>query len=570
MKKIFYVLTLFATVFAVAPSSAYAFGSQRLVVDTTAAMNIIDRKINDLNVKPKERINYLEDKILGLEKQLKDNGQELAYLNEIHHNLSPLVPKIKNAEVRDQLVQFLESSFQQIPQDSIFAYSKPKDLQKAQNSKDRIAELQKLKEKTTEKIIKSAKKGDFSSGYVIGCLNYFLNKANNNKKILNSDLTKAKSELESEQTRIIAKPAFFTAALWLELMGENTDVPTKKITDTRFDSDPELQSLDDLIKKYYAPVMGRKDFFMDYKDWYSASGQRNEWEETPLILEGKFDGLIKDRLFLFPANLRVQNYIQNKNGERDSWGGDIPVYDKVLVISENGTVPPFEYSLGFQACNRPFSFKTVNTYWDESGKKRDGVSILTTYPESSDGIKLMMYNDGNTWKTVLPDDAEFLSYDEAIDRITKQGHTPQILKLTEFEPVIFSFLVVTNKMIGHTDKNNPDSTVILKYKNSDDTSERSEGYCQIDIPGFSKIYTDKFSGREYSGQVIVAEGTDRNGKKKKYIYRPYIEEIPEGFTLNGREISFSQLIDQVAEGTFNNNTGKWEIEEIEPDPYGDV
>lgn len=572
MKRIICAVGIFVATLSIAPGSAQADVGQRLVVDSVAALNVIGKKVDAINTTPRNNINALQEKISGLEDRLAANNRELAYLNDIHRNISPLVPKIKDTEVRDQLVQFLEMSFKNMPDDSILNYCKPKDVEKARRSENRAAEIQKLKEKATEKILKRAQKGDFSSGYTLGCVDYFLKGANNNRALLNSELSKAQEALEVEKGKLVKKPDSFTADAWLGIIGE-ADVPTKRIIDTTESSDN--LTFQQLVDKYYSskPYTAGGDFDI-YMAAQDVASQREDFEKNGSA-NGKFDGLIKDKIGAFPAEITIQNYWQYDGGERVK--GRFKVFDKVMVKSENGTVPAFEFPLGFKESfsefGIPFVVTTMNSYWDESGKKRDGISIFCNYPESSDGKKTLMYNDGKTWKITIPDDAEFLTYNESLDRIKRNGHSPQILKLKETrdsyyggsEQVQHSFLVVTNALIGHADNNYSDTSLILKYRDQENSPAASEGYCKIEVPGFNKIYVDNYSGMDYSGQVIIVEGSTGSGnniKKKKYIYRPGLWEMNEEININGRNFSFCKDLTLIAEGTYNNRTGKWEIEEI--------
>ncbi|MDE5868822.1 MAG: hypothetical protein K2H18_01195, partial [Muribaculaceae bacterium] len=201
------------------------------------------------------------------------------------------------------------------------------------------------------------------------------------------------------------------------------------------------------------------------------------------------------------------------------------------------------------------------------------------YYESTDGEKTLLFFDGDKWQTKIPDDAEYILFDESLKRIGKNGHTPQILKLTGKWTDLWgsngvinnSFLVVTDRLIGHTQEN--DSYVVLKYKKDGSGASSGEGYCKIEVPGFKKIYVDSnYSGyndefRSYKGDVIVAEGEITSGNKvvkKKYIYSPTLTEIGSNIKINGRKaLDEDYEMMMIGEGTYNDRSGKWEIKKVE-------
>lgn len=550
---------------------------QRLVVDSVKALNLINGEIDKVNELPLRKIERLKDSRLDYDGKKRKAQENADYLNSIKGKLTP---KIKDSAIRREMEEFFDASFNLMPPDSILAYCKEKDVAKAMKSKNSNEELNKIKSRFREKMLKRIAKGDMSSAYLSACVNYLLTKSGREVESLDTEIINIERQLESENKKVIEKPTRFNASDWNKY-GGNFKIPTKVISVEVEEDLTGGLSFKELEDKYYKssenPGLTDTDMsgytVLTDADMMVIARNNNE------SVEGLFNGLIEDKVNAFPADIFSRNYIEYASGSREK--GKFDIFNKVLILSEKGIIPPQKMPIGFDVANSewgtPLMIEKLHTYWDDSEERKDGISIFANYYESTDGEKMLLFFDGENWQPRIPDDAEYLSYDESMNRIRKNGNVPQILKLSihseDFTGRNYntdcSFLVVTDRLIGHTKED--DDSVVLKYKKEYNGIKR-EGNCKIDVPGFKKIYVDS-NYRDYKGGVVVAEGSVTAGSKvirKKYIFMPYNEENGAYVKVNGHDtLNEDYGLYLIGEGTYDSASGNWNIKEVNQE-WGDL
>lgn len=542
----------------------------RTVVDTVAAMDMIKNKIEAKNQPYKLKIQTIESDIKHLEAKIKVNNDSIKKLEYLRESLAP---KIKDRDLVAEIANYIGWSMVKMPDDSIFAYCKEKDLKKAKGSDAPVFALDALKSKTRENILKKAYKGDFSSGFAKGCLDYI----NNMTRYESTHLEFKKNQLEktrkAEASAITSVPTYFTADLWLNEM-PNRDVPTKVITEQRQRRDADDLSYQELVGKYYNKTGLNNKVAPEMADCY-------------LVIEGKFNGIINDRLCIFPIDGRKEEI-------SDDYYYDL--FKKVKIVSEKGTVPELIINAskelgetGFYISHGPdyaltnFAIENLKDIWDISGNiiQQDGL-ILSLHPEGSTIGSLYTYLfENGRWVNKAPLNPDYLSFDDCYKLLNEKGEHIEPIRfnykvLDEYEdestyygePESVNLLPLNRKKIGLS--KDGDSKIYIKSKSINKVGNESTGKEEffslddlvLDGNNFFNIAVEKdYWSKGDDALIVIYNDVENDTIKELEIYR-ISWSGPDYDYLNGIGIDISCCWEKRLEGVLNTKTGEQKLYKV--------
>lgn len=539
----------------------------RTVVDTVTAMNIIKEKYEMLNQPHVLKIQSIDSDIKYLDAKIKVNNDSIKTLEDL---LGDIAPKVKEKDKIVKISLYLSSSIDKLPIDSIYAYCKEKDLQKARSKEQREVALTELRRKTKEKILNKAAKGDFSSGFANGCISYFYDRSKAESEHLSALRKYFLNDREIEESMLKKVPTFFTADLWLTNMG-GKEVPTKEITECRERFGADDLSFQELIEKYSNhPV---------YRD-----AIRNPGDDHSLFIKGRFDGIIKDRIGVFPVeSSRIIDSDFEESFRR---------YNQIMLISEKGTVAPLILSYpkelgtdgyyGYYVDVNGYWLNSLTDIWSVNGlvDKRDGLSVFA-HPEGStiDSEYTFVVENGK-WVNKSPLNPDYLSFDECREILKEKMQQHQI-KVLEFNYKVLedygdhydyygdgssvNLLPFINTMIAE-DKNNVEKKLYIKSKS---LNKGEEGFVALpnlilNADNLYNVVVEKDFWSPGDDALIVIykkENTDKPFYDLEY-YRISWGALDFAY-INGLGIDYICYWEKWLEGTYNQETGENDIQRIE-------
>lgn len=566
MKKLTITLSFLAILLPSLSSDAEMVTRTRLVVDTVKALQTIHSKIDKANAPHLEKIRTLKTKSEILEQRLKENGDSIKLLEELNGYVAP---KVKEKDKAEKIFNFVSGSIDKLPDDFIFSYCKEKDIEKAKKKDQPGIELQKLKNKTKENLLKNTKKGDLSSDFASECILYFYSKNRNEKNRLLNQMNNTSTDLMLEHNNIIVKPATFTASTWLKNMPE-TAVPTKTITIRREKRGPDDLSYNELMDKYYRYFNVTSELGGDIFD-----------------VSGKFDGLIADKIGVFPVeNSRYKpEYMDN-----DDW----KCYKKIAIVSEKGSIPELIITSpkamgenGFYIFtqydgerNANFEIEDLKSRWIINGEiqQRDGL-LLNLHPgESTIGVTYTYVLENGKWVNKSPLNVEYMSYEDCMNLIKETGgevktQTFNYRTLDEGYDSDDSYMGEreTVNIIAFIDEtlglNKPgESKVCVKSKSvtkNFDNEYYSLPDLIIDSKNVRNIYVEKdFWSRGDDAVVVVYDNIGINGNEPKLDFYRIVFQGPDYGYLNGIGRDDSVMWAKRAEGIYSTETDEISIYKV--------
>ncbi len=509
-------IVLFSIILSFASSKAEMVTRTRTVVDTVAAMKLINNKYVLYNAPIRSEIEKIDNQLTMNRAALRNNNDSIRTLEYL---ISKLEPKVKDKWIAEQLASYLEQSIYKLPESEFFALCKQKDYEKAKKK----GELILFRGKENERIVNKAKKGDFSSGFAKACFDYLYGKAQGYSEFLSAKETNLKSERIILEKKLKKEPTTFSANLWLSEM-PSKDVPTKVITERR-----ERRGEDDLS-------------FIEARSF--AVNSSDDVDDIDSV-EGKFDGLIKDRLY---------GYGSTKE--------DGITYDYDFLVSEKGTVPTLKFVLptyGEEDC----SLETLSSYWDNSGLEKDGIKISKCTEGTTYHCFTFFFENG-VWVSKRPNEVKYLTYEECLERLQKRNKKPVMLNvgfyIEDYESKENnSFLLVCSEWLGLPYKSGEEGKkAFLKYEAKyEDVRET------YNIPVNFSVSDNIYIRQNYFGDKSDAIFVERknypiNGKSLLEIFR--VDETPGMVEIfEDASIGDGIYLFKVAEGMYNESKSDWEI-----------
>lgn len=349
-------------------------------------------------------------------------------------------------------------------------------------------------------------------------------------------------KIEWYRNNLFNMPDTFSSDAWYELLLDSDMTALKSIDYEREAEGEDCQTFRELVDKYFPSEKDKLIF-------------QNEWSVV-----GKFDGLIKDRIGIFPV---AKGSNQNPIGAWCQTTGFGP-YNEVLLKSMWETVPSLTIPLGFETKDQAVRLNLCSYCWDGSKKKHDGLNILVFNSHNGISQRYFFYHDGKKWRQSMPEMVECMTYEECVRKAKEMRRGPVILKGKCYEEnsegeveFNYSFLVASDELVdlfGHN------RNTILKYETVKD-GEVVTGNCYLAMPEYLGIFVE--NNYEDSGNdVIVVEyfeynDGDRDRKRNVYLpVRDYSDEM-KGPMINGRVFDYSVYLKKIAEWKLNYTTDKW-------------
>lgn len=379
------------------------------VIDTTKCLEQIHRSIDVENLTSQTKIDSLKRDINNLNRNLTLCNEGLS---EVSNFIEGIGSKVKSESFRISADEYFKKNIKDVPKDTILSYCNEKDVNKALKSKSPEEDIAKLIEKFYEKESKRILKGDLSSGFLPNLLHNNYSRLSDENSKISSEILKMNDEIKLQESALIEKPRRFDLSLWKSKMGA-TALPLCKI-------------------KVEVPIFGI--------DTLSYSGLMNLYYNTPefreyckknLTVEGCFDGVLQDKITIFPY--------PNSRYYDDDFGDGTIAYRDLLVWSENATVLPAlifsDSDDNFYYINNPseswtsFSISKLPDLWNLEPSLRDGI-LLDNSNIYVEGVteKSYVYNKGN-WLKETPFDARFFSFDKCMELMKEDGVNPEVKKM---------------------------------------------------------------------------------------------------------------------------------------------
>ncbi len=503
MRKLNYILALMTFLLSLSTVKADIVTRTRTVVDTVAAMKLINNKYVLYNAPIRSEIEIIDNQLTMNRAALRNNNDSIRNLEYL---ISKLEPKVKDKEVAEHLASYLENSIYKLPESEFFALCKQKDYEKAKKK----GELNLFRGKENEKIVNKAKKGDFSSGLAKVCFDYLYRKAKGYTELLSAKETNLKIERTILEKKLKKEPATFSANLWLSEM-PSKDVPTKVISERRERRGEDDLSYEELVAKY-----SLEDYRID------------GFLEGITTVEGKFNGLIFDRISAFPVESK-------KTFDED---GD-PIYRTFRLVSEKGTTP--DSYLTYQ--NSEYGniyIRKIKENWDNSKFKQDGIEIL--FGSFDRFLQRFTHYSNGEWKTNDPISVNFSYFDECISIIRKQGKKERILSFKSTssrdcnESYSIRLLPVSADLLGIPINDIKEEQIVLKAKyfksRTDSVVEVMLNYgIEIPLKNFYKIEVLKefFDNTKNDGLLVAHYSNDDKKEIDVCIYEVEYIDLSIGF-----------------------------------------
>ena len=355
----------------------------------------IDRANKPVN----DSIAWLYQSIKGLEVKrtlIADSLQKVDYLYSV------FLPKIKDKELVGEFLSYFTDVFEKSPDAGVLALAKEKDFTKACKSKDFEEATAKLLAKTKEKALKDISKGKMEALFVYDTICVRRQRYNDALSNIAQSVSYQKDAIALLEAKLKPVPPFGRKQ-FIETTGSE-DFPLKELILSADAFGPEYRTYRELAEQY--PKMAAES------------------------ITGKFDGIIEDRLAIFPYGIKcnVGSY-------------EIDAFFTMILKSEKGTVPDLildaqklhlndgdndsEEVYGrplFGIYDEMHNLKLIPFFavWDRKEKSSIGV-VVKYYPMEpltdalqESRVSTFVVNDGQ-WVNKPPFDSKYLTYSQCRD-----------------------------------------------------------------------------------------------------------------------------------------------------------
>lgn len=535
------------------------------VVDTVNAMRQMREKKDVINAPVKAQIDDIQKEIKENAKKLAETEDSMSFLNSLKDDYAP---KVVDNSYNQKMTEFLVESMSKVPMDAFLGFCNPKDVEKARK-KDNIGALEELRRKVAEKTLKKAEKGDYVSGVAEGVLNFFCDQTLTTKKKLSneeSELNKKKKKLED---RIEKAPETFTISAWRNDM-TGIEVPTKVIKVRKERRGPDDLSFDELRHEYDIPL---------YRDAWEKFDSAGYFPR--LFVEGKFDGIIKDRLGIFP--------VKSSKIEPEGENVDNPyeIFGKFIIVSENSPIENAEKDYNVYLCNSAefpgcgFSLEPLNELWSINGneERRDGFILSLNPLESSITEQYTYVLENGKWVNKSPFDPRYLSFDECLQIMKNEGGKP---KITEFSfrlndavdendvntdsisKTTVELMLVGDSSLG-LEGNGIYVKTISRKKGEEENSKFSLQALRFDSEDFYSMVIKKDYFASGDDALVIYYQNNANPSELRVEFYKYGWNGPEVSFMNGLEILTEGKWIKALEGVYDKLTDEYDLRKLEDD-----
>lgn len=519
----------------------------RPMVDTDLALSIMRKKIQAHNLPYHNELEKLQDSLFLQHSNVETINNRIRSISDVY--IISLEPKIKDKESIELIEKYLIDLLSYIPQDSILAYCKEKEVVKAKNSLNRSTDIDNLITKFKKQLFKKTEKGDFSSGFVRNAFKWDLDRLRVAIKRQQTTIEETESKMEEILNSIQKVPKSFDKNRWYEVMG-NMELPITTVS----------EKSKDFTGLTYSQMVDRYYHTPDLKESF----------EKELTAEGRFDGEILDRLSVYP----LESSLKPREYSYETWKR----YGKLILMSEKATVPPLileskedfivDNEYGISQCVN--FIQKINTYWNGNEYAKDGLLVSFHPFESTRSEEYTFVLEDGRWKNITPLDAKYMSFEDCLEYCKKNAIKADIGVLNckdggegyeEFTDL--RILPFSNSNLKINEKTSNDNDII--YFKSD------QNIADLEVP--AKGYIGYFVQKNYWGNnddaIIVYYEDNKMGKtvdKSCDIYR-LVWSGPDGYSLNDTEYNILVAWIKRGEGKYDPATDKYKVRFIESEYY---
>lgn len=472
---------------------------RQTVIDTAAAVGMMKEHIDRLNRPTVDRIARLRD----------STSQFMAEKQVFADSLSPVVDlldhfavKIKDRELATAYLAYFTDVFDRLPQKSILAMAKEKDVEKALRNKNPESAVAELTARVREKALKRISKGELDAPFIHDTLVGRQSRYRGVVALIDRMIGENCEEIGRCEASVVKMPAF-DYRKFAEITGE-TECPTKQIRTAV--SDPNYRSYEQLAAQYPAAALKS--------------------------VGGRFNGVIADRVAVFP-------YGDGTPGNSDITGEEGFFYKRAVVKSENGTMadlilePIFDdrffYSENYGVAG--LDLISLMETWGVGGGPKNGLDIH--FSDLLDFTESYTYAEENAkWVKKEPLNAMYLSYSKSRklwdDVLKEKGFVREAKKYcwkTEYEDddkgetEILWFPVGYNDSVFKTVFKSPDLPDLV-----------------VPAVGLKGFYVaENAFGQGNDGLAVVYDGTPSNGGSYADLYKISQSDYGGISTLNGND-----------------------------------
>lgn len=539
---------------SICTSAQHTYRRNVLTIDNVAARNAILNMRNKALQPYEKKLESLKSENKDILKQIAELNEDYDYFDELDIILTDYVSE-KGKLIDKEDIEIMADFFSYIKDDLsdslVFSICKEKELDKAYSKRDSDEELARLREKTLNNEEKHIRKGDVSSGLLQQIVSMELDDIEYSLESLNARKKEIESRITNLNDTIDSKGKFYTVDNWNLIMG-STPYPTKTTTVNWISIDNDPTPLSEQISRYVS----------------------NLNSVTPPLINGKFDSLLPETLYLIPSGTTKNFYDSGIMG-----------YSKMKIVSEHGTVPELlidterfpmyvDGLLCFYNCDNDNKFspfvdiKTIRDIWEENGDPRDGI-LLSGYPGEAQCVtSYTLVLDNGKWVNRAPINPTYMTYEECIEHLVRHQQSPDIKQFNYNDPELKSYshsnvsiFPIRKNWIGLSENRNivDDGEIFFKTK-------PYIGEFNVPAKNFAGYSVQKnFGGIDDDAIMVIYENKVGNTVTNRWCDLYLCSWSGPGLSCLNGEYDMDLYWQYTASGIYNFETQEWKLTQCKPD-----